>query len=127
MRNHDFSDKGIGQVVKTVVVALVLSVLLAAIFTLVLRVCPMGKIAVTVVSQLLKVLSLAVGVMLFVKGEKGLWKGVGCGLLFSMLGYLTFSALGGGFGLSWLIFAELFLYTAVGGLLGVVAVNLKKG
>ncbi|MBQ9117624.1 MAG: TIGR04086 family membrane protein [Clostridia bacterium] len=121
------SWKGVLQVVKAVTVSLVLSVFLVAVYALILKVLPMADTAVTIVTQVLKSIALAVGVILFIKGEKGLVKGAACGLLFSMLGYLTFAALGGGFSLSWLILLELILFVAVGGLLGVVAVNVKKG
>ena len=124
---EDFSQKGVFQVIKAVSVALLCSVLLCAVYALLLRVLPMSGVAITVVTQVLKGMSLAVGTLLFLKGEKGLLKGAICGALFSMLGYLTFSALGGGFALSWLILLEIVLFCAVGGLTGVAAVNLKRG
>ena len=127
MYDDQMSSKAVFQVVKGVAVALICSVFTAAIFALIMRVCPVSDVVVTVVTQVLKALSLAVGVLLFLRGEKGLIKGTVCGLLFSMLGSLTFSALGGGFSLSWLILVELIVFSAVGGLLGVVAVNVKKG
>lgn len=123
----DFFQKGVFQVIKAVAVALLCSVLLCAIYALVLRVAPMADVAITVVTQVLKGVSLATGTILFLKGERGLIKGAVCGLLFSMLGYLTFSALGGDFSLSWLIALEILLFAAVGGLTGVAAVNLKRG
>ncbi|MBQ8427718.1 MAG: TIGR04086 family membrane protein [Clostridia bacterium] len=127
MYDDQMSSKAVFQVIKGVAVALICSVFTAAIFALIMRVCPVNDVVVTVVTQVLKALSLAIGVLLFLRGEKGLIKGIVCGLLFSMLGYLTFSALGGGFSISWLILVELIVFSAVGGLLGVVAVNVKKG
>ena len=127
MYDDQMSSKAVFQVIQGVAVALICSVFTAAIFALIMRVCPVNDVVVTVVTQVLKALSLAIGVLLFLRGEKGLIKGIVCGLLFSMLGYLTFSALGGGFSISWLILVELIVFSAVGGLLGVVAVNVKKG
>ena len=127
MYDDQMSSKAVFQVVKGVAVALVISVFTSAVFALILRVCPLPEVAVRIITQVLKALSLAVGVLLFLKGEKGLLKGIVCGLLFSMLGYLTFSALGGGFSLSWLIVVELVVFSAVGGLIGIVAVNVKRG
>lgn len=125
MRNG-FSDGGFFQVVKGTATALLISLCLAAVFALLLRVCPLGEGTVRVVTQILKAIALAVGCFLFLKGEKGLLKGAVCGLLFSMLGYLVFSSIGGNFALSWLIFLELLVFSAVGGLIGVAAVNVKK-
>ena len=123
----DFSKKGIFQVIKAVCIALLVSVLLCAVYAFVLRAFPMTGLTVTIVTQVLKGVSLAVGVLAFLQGEKGLVKGLACGVLFSMLGYLTFSALGGDFSLTWLIAVELLVFSAVGGLVGVAAVNLKRG
>ena len=123
----DFSKKGIFQVVKAVTVALLCSVLMCAVYALILRTLPMKERTITIVTQVLKGVSLATGTLLFLQGEKGLIKGAFCGLIFSMLGYLTFSALGGDFSLSWLIVLEILLFCGVGGLTGVAAVNLKRG
>ena len=124
---ENFSESGVLQVIKAVLVALICSVALTAIFALILRVCPLGHTGITVVTQVLKSISLAVGILLFMKGKKGLIKGIVSGVAFCMLGYLTFAMLGGGFALSWLIVCEMLLFCAVGGLCGVAAVNIKKG
>lgn len=124
---EDFFSGGLFQVIKSVLTALLCSVFFTAIFALLLRVCPMGNGGITIVTQVLKGLALILGVLLFVRERKGLVKGGIVGLLFAMLGYLTFAALGGGLDLSWLILAELLLFATVGGLSGLVAVNVKKG
>ena len=124
---EDFFGGGLFQVVKSVLTALLCSVFFTAIFALLLRVCPMGNGWITIVTQALKGLALILGVLLFVREKKGLLKGGIVGLLFAMLGYLTFASLGGGFELSWLIGVELLLFAIVGGLAGLVAVNVKKG
>ena len=127
MQRQGFFQKGAFQVVKGAGVALVLSVALAAVYALLLRVLPMGNIVVTIVMQALKGVALVLAVVLFVRGEKGWLKGGATGLVFSMLGYLTLSSLGGGFALSWLIFLEIATFVAVGGLTGMIAVNVKRG
>ena len=66
------------------------------------------------------------GTLLFIRGEKGWLKGGGAGLLFFALSYLTFSAIGGDFSLSWLIFMELGLALFAGVLGGVIGVNLRR-
>ncbi|MBR2903124.1 MAG: YrzE family protein [Clostridia bacterium] len=126
MNKENISSNFAFQVVKGTAVALLASLISVAIYAVVLKWVPASNLVVTIVTQVLKSVALAVGVLLSVRGEKGLIKGCVCGLLFSMLGYLTFSALGGGFSLSWLILVELLVFVAVGGLMGVVAVNVKK-
>ena len=124
---EELSTSGVLQVIKAVIVALVCSVFLTAVFALILRACPMGQTGIAIVAQVIKSVSLGISVLLFLRGDKGLVKGAVCGVAFCMLGYLTFASLGGGFALSWLIVLELLLFVAVGGLCGIAAVNLKKG
>jgi hypothetical protein len=46
--------------------------------------------------------------------------------LFTALSYLAFSAFGGDFSLSWLIFVEVGVAFLAGALSGILAVNLKR-
>lgn len=124
---EDIFGGGVLQVIKGVAVSLLTSVFLTAVFALILRVRPMSSGWITIVTQILKGVSLILGVLLFVKGSKGFLKGGICGLIFCMLGYLTFASLGGGFALSWLILVEVLLFCSLGALAGIVAVHLKRG
>ncbi len=115
-----------GTVVKGVLLGLGCSLALTALFAVLLRFCGLSEKAIYPVNQGIKTLSVAVGTLLFVRGEKGWLKGGCVGLVFTMLSYLTFSAIGGDFSLSWLIFAELFLGVFSGALCGVIGVNLRR-
>ena len=126
MRNDRVYGDGIFTVVKAAGLALALSLLGAVIFAVLLRVCNWGDGVIYPVNQIVKGVSLAFSAIACVRGEKGWLKGGGAGLLFTGLSYLAFSALGGDFSLSWLIFAELALAFLVGGIGGTLAVNLKK-
>ena len=126
MRNERAYGDGIFTVVKAAGLALVISLLGAVIFAVILRVCNLGERVIYPVNQILKGLSIAAGALVCIRGEKGWLKGGGAGLLFTGLSYLAFSALGGDFSLSWLIFAELILAFLIGAIGGMLAVNLKK-
>ena len=126
MRNDRVYGDGIFTVVKAAGLALALSLLGAVIFAVLLRVCNWGDKVIYPVNQTLKGLAIAVGALVCIRGEKGWLKGGGAGLLFTGISYLAFSALGGDFSLSWVIFAELALAFLVGGIGGTLAVNLKK-
>ena len=125
MRKDRVYGDGIFTVVKTAGLALALSLLGAVIFAVLLRVCDWGDKVIYPVNQTLKGLAIAVSALACIRGEKGWLKGGGAGLLFTGISYLAFSALGGDFSLSWLIFAELALAFLVGGIGGMLAVNLK--
>ena len=117
---------GIFTVIKATLLALAISLLSAVVFAVFLRVSSIGDGWIYPINQLLKGVSIVVGVFLFAEGEKGWLKGGGTGLLFTALSYLAFSALGGGFTLSWLILLELFAAFLIGSISGILAVNLKK-
>ena len=126
MRNERYYGDGIFTVVKAAGLSLAISLLGAVIFAVILRICNMREEIVYPVNQTVKGIALTVGTLIGVRGEKGWLKGGGAGLLFTALSYLAFSAIGGDFSLSWLIFAELILAFVLGAVGGMLAVNLKK-
>ena len=123
MRNN---ETAIFTIVKSTGLALALSLLSAIVFAVVLQGSAMGSGGVYTVNQALKAISVAVGVFVFTRGEKGWLKGGCTGLLFTGLSYIAFSALGGDFSLGWLIIAELAVAFLVGAISGALCVNLKK-
>ncbi|MBR2623285.1 MAG: TIGR04086 family membrane protein [Clostridia bacterium] len=126
MRNERYYGDGIFTVAKAAGLALTISVLGAVIFAAILRICNLRGELVYPINQAIKGIALIVGTLVAVHGEKGWLKGGIAGLLFTSLSYLAFSALGGDFSLSWLIFAELILAFVIGGIGGMLAVNVKK-
>lgn len=127
MHNETAIGNGFFQVVKGVAFALAFSLLSAIIFASVLRFSGISDKVIYPVNQTVKVLSAFLGAVFFVRGEKGLLKGVAIGLLFTALSYLTFSAIGGDFSLSWWIIVELVLATLAGIVGGVLGVNIRRG
>ena len=117
---------GLFQIIKGVGFALACSLVATFILAVVLRVCVLPDRVIYPINQTIKALAVAIGTLCFVREEKGIWKGLGIGLLFSALSYLTFSALGGDFTMSAWIIAELALSAFIGIVCGIIAVNLKK-
>lgn len=126
MHNESAIGNGFFQVIKSVAFALVFSLLSAVIFASVLRFSGLSDKVIYPVNQTVKVLSAFLGALFFVRGEKGLLKGVATGLLFTALSYLTFAAIGGDFSLSWWILVELLLAALAGTVGGVIGVNFRK-
>ena len=114
------------HIIKGVGLALAVALLGVVILASVQTILPMQSGVVYTINQVLKLVALGLGVLVFVRGERGFLQGIAIGLLFTALSYLAFSALGGSFALSWLIFIELLLAVVVGGLCGGVAVNLRR-
>ena len=126
MQNESTYGNGFFSVLKGVLFALAFSFLASVVFACILRVAPIPNTAIYPVNQTVKVLSVAVGALAFVRGEKGWLKGGAIGLIFTALSYLAFSAIGNDFSLSWLILLEVALALAAGVLGGVLAVNFKR-
>lgn len=126
MQNENSCADGLFSVLKAVVLSLLCSFLALVILACILRMSAMSDKAVYPILQTLKVLFVLLSTLLFIRGEKGWLKGGGAGLIFSALSYLTFSAIGGDFSLSWLIFMEVGLAFFAGVVGGVIGVNIRR-
>ena len=124
--NETTYGNGVFTIVKAVLLSLAVSLLAAVVFAVILQAAPMEQGTIYTINQVLKAVALAVGVFAFIRGEKGWLKGGVSGLLFTGLSYLAFSAIGGDFSLSWLIFTELAITFLAGAICGSLAVNMKK-
>ena len=123
---NEKSFEGVFSVVKGALFSVALSLLLAIVFAVVLRAGSISDKVIYPVNQGIKVLAVALGSILFIRGERGWLKGGVIGLVFTALSYLAFSSLGGDFSFSWLIFVELAVGFFSGSLSGIIAVNLKR-
>ena len=126
MHNEMSYGDGVFSVIKGTLLSLAFSLLSAVIFAVVLRTANVGEQWIYPVNQVLKALSILIGVLVFVRGEKGWLKGGVVGLLFTALSYLAFSAIGGDFSLGWLIVLEVVLALLIGAVSGSLAVNLRR-
>ena len=114
------------SILKAAGLALVFSFLAAVGFAGILRTTALPDSVIYPVNQTLKVVSIALGVFAFVRGEKGWLQGILVSFLFTAFSYLLFSAIGNDFSLSYLLFAELALTLVAGALSGIIAVNVKS-
>ena len=125
MQNEN-SFNGVFSIVKGALFSVAFSLFSAIVFAVILRAGSISDKVIYPVNQAIKVVAVALGTLLFVRGEKGWLKGGVIGLIFTALSYLAFSALGGDFSLSWLIIAELAVGFFSGALSGILAVNVKR-
>ena len=127
MQNETATGNVFFQILKGVGFALGFSFLAVVILANILRFTPLSEKVVYPVNQTVKVVAILLGAFLFVRGEKGFLKGGAIALMFTALSYLTFSAIGGNFSLSWWIVIELFLALSAGIIGGAIAVNVRRG
>ena len=126
MQTENSYGNGLFSILKGVGAAMLVSLILSVIFACVLRFAPIPDKAIYPVTQTIKAISIVLGALAFTRGEKGWLKGGAIALLFTALSYLTFSAIGGNFSLSWLLLAELAFSLLAGILGGIIAVNIRR-
>ena len=91
------------QVLKAVFAAVLFSLAFVLIFTVIIQLFSLPLTAVKPVNQAFKILAIAAGGLIFIRGDKGLIKGVIHGLSSVLITYLVFSLISMSFSLSWLI------------------------
>ena len=126
MQNETTAGGVMFRIIKGVGLALAFSLLASIVFASILQVFPLPDKIIYPVNQTVKVVAIMIGALVCIRGEKGLLQGVAIGGLFTAFSYLAFSALGGDFSLSWLIFAELALSLFAGSVSGAIAVNIRR-
>ena len=126
MQNETTAGSAIFRIIKGVGLALAFSFLASVVFASILQFSSLPDKVIYPINQTVKVVAIVLGALVCVRGEKGLLQGLAIGGLFTTLSYLAFSALGGDFSLSWLIFAELALALFTGAISGAIAVNMHK-
>lgn len=123
MRNENVYGTTFFTILKSVGIALAISFFLTVISAGLLRASVLPEKLLYPLNQVEKALAVAVGTATQIRGEKGWLKGGLAGVLFTMLSYLAFSAIGGDFSVSWLIVTELFAAFVAGALGGALGVN----
>ena len=116
------------DVIKTVVIAILTSMISVLVFALVVKATDIGERGIAYANQGIKIISMLVGTLVgFRRGGAAGWlKGLIAGILYVLCSFLVFSLISGALSwadLSWIDFVT---GAAVGVICGVIAVNLKK-
>lgn len=130
MSNNDLVKKNnlFISILKGAIVSLAVSLVLILIFALVIRFFSVSDSLIFPINQVIKIISLFVGVMALTRGckEKGLLKGAILGLVYFLLSFIVFSILQGDFSIGMSNIYDLLLTTLMGGIIGVIAVHIGK-
>lgn len=113
------------EVFKAALSAVVFSLAAVLIFAAIIKLCGVPSSAITPVVRGIKAATVIGGVLLFVREEKGIFKGAFAGIAASAISYFIFSAMAGG-EFSALFFAELLFGGIIGAISGIIAVNMRK-
>lgn len=118
--------RNIFQVVKASAAAVIISLLFVLIFTLIIQLFSLPLTAVKPVNQVFKIVSIAAGGLIFIRGDRGLIKGLIYGFIAVVLTYLLYGLISHSLSISWKFALEILLGVVAGGISGVIAVNVKK-
>ena len=118
--------QNIFQILKAASAAVIVSLLFVLIFTLIIQLFSLPLGAVKPVNQVFKILSIAIGGLIFIRGDKGWLKGIIYGLIAVIATYLLYGAIAHSLSISWKFAIEILLGTACGAITGIIAVNIKK-
>lgn len=104
------------------------SLVLILIFAFVIKLTCMSDSLIKPINQVIKIVSILIGTMFIVKKvkEKGLLLGCVVGLLYSILAFVVFSILNGGFSFDWTLLVDVLFGIITGAICGVICVNAKK-
>ena len=114
------------QVGKAACAAVVFTLLYTLIFAGIITLFGVPTSTIRITNQVFKVLSIAFGGLLFLRGERGLFKGVALGLSAVIQEWLLFSTIACSFDFGWTLLLELVIGAFAGGIVGIIAVNVKK-
>ncbi|MGI5842267.1 MAG: TIGR04086 family membrane protein [Christensenellales bacterium] len=115
-------------ILKGVLYAVVISLISVLVFAFVLRFVPIADSAISPVNQVIKGLSILFGTIIGLKKSKemGLISGLLIGFFYTMISFFVFSILSREFKFSKTLINDLMFGSIIGGISGIIAVNLKK-
>lgn len=116
------------SVLSGTIVAISTTLVLILLFALLIRFFNINDNWIFPTNQIIKIISMFVGGFVFLKkhNKNGFLKGVFMGMVYYILSYIIFSILQGGFYLNISNFYDLVLTTLMGGLVGIIVVNLIR-
>lgn len=114
------------QVIKSALASLLFSLVFVLVFTLIIQLARLSVGVIKPVNQVFKIISVAVGCLIFIKGERGLFKGAASGLLSTVAAYLLFSAIGDSFSFGWTTVTEFLLGAVAGAISGLISARCRQ-
>ena len=121
MENKSF----LSSVLKSAFFALIISLSGILIFAIIVKFTAPTDTLIKIVNQFIKVLAVASGCFFFTRGNLGIVKGAIAGALCTFLTYAIFALMSGSQLFSAEMFIDLLLTAVVGGITGIIAVNIK--
>lgn len=116
------------SILKGSVYALCISLVCVLVFAFCLKFTPLSESLITPINQVIKGVSIFLGVLLGLKKQKemGLASGLLIGLVYTIVAFFAFSALNHSFVFDRTLVNDIIFGTIIGGICGIICINLKK-
>jgi len=118
----------LGYLLKGTLIAICMSLVLVLVFAFLLKFTNIPDSAIAPVNQVIKGVSIFLGVFIGMKKSKelGLVCGLLIGLCYTLLAFLVFSILSGAFAADITLLTDLIFGAVIGAICGIICVNIKK-
>ena len=118
----------ITHIIKASLIGVIVSILMVLLFAFVLKFVELNSGAISLIDQIIKIVSVVVAVFALSKsnGEGLLVKGIAVGAVYSILTFIVFSVLNGGINFSVAIFTDIVFSAMIGGVTAVLLNILRK-
>lgn len=105
-----------------------ISLVLILVFAFIIKLTSMSDTLIKPINQIIKVVSIFFGTLFIIKkvNQKGLITGTIVGLLYSILAFVVFSILNGGFSFEITLLIDILFGAISGAICGIICVNMKK-
>ena len=108
-------------------VSIISSLALIILFAFIIKWFALSDSIISPVNMLIKAISILLGLILILKNRKGgLVKGCLFGVTYSLIAFIVFSILSGAFTFTSKILLDCLYCAVVGGLIGIIIVNIKS-
>lgn len=115
------------EFVKTLIIAIIFTMLLVLIFAIIVRFCSVESKYIPIVNQVIKCLSIVSAILLcFSKRPNGWFRGFLFGVVYALAAFLVFSTFSGKFDFGIKLLNDCVLGGVTGLIGGIIAVNVKK-
>lgn len=116
------------QILKGSLFAVIISLIGILFFAFLIKLTGLADSWIMPINQIIKGVSIFIGVGIALKSscEKGLLKGLLIGLVYTVFAFFVFSLLNGGFTFDKSILNDVLFGAIMGGICGVIFVNLKR-
>lgn len=118
----------IGFIAKGTLIALCVSLVLVLVFAFILKFTNISDSVINPINQVIKGISIFLGVFIGLKKckELGLVSGLLIGFIYTLLAFLVFSLLSGSFVFDITLLTDSVFGAVIGAICGIISVNIKK-